>query len=575
MLPSLENWLKGKFWYTRRDYLDKNKCWSELLNSFLIKEKTIVANKQEEQTTYSRRQADSVRQGDDQTSKSRGKTSYSIAVDSSHRFYIFLFSLVMALTSVVNPLLTDFANPTQMLHLYTGQMLSQGHLPYQDIFATGGFLYYALIALAYFLGSSIWLMLVEFLAFYMSGIYFYKIISFLTKKTEMGMTYTAIFFLLNLALGFGGLYPIQWAYPFMLNALWFLTKYFAGHINDEAFIIYGFFGTLAALIDPRSLIFWVLSFIIIGIYNFLQRHFARGFYQLLCMIFGAILVYYTVGFFVLNMGNLSEYVSQALFYNFKVFALGSDSLLITLPYQLLVLAASGLLLGFLGFFGHLGRVLEFKTVKWLSFFAFIISLILGIFVQTYYVFTLLLALPFGLILTSLVINDRLDDGTEGETKEVAGAHRRKRTTHESQGGYWASFARRHFQLPLLVMVLGIATPIVLGILSVNVNRERRNVSDYLKANTSNQSIIYVWDKSSKIYLDTGLKSASQFPNPVVNTSTQDNSQKRDDDILQGNARYIVLNKSEKLPKEVSRVVRSNYKKISLDNAEHFLIYQKK
>ena len=125
------------------------------------------------------------------------------------------------------------------------------------------------------------------------------------------------------------------------------------------------------------------------------------------------------------------------------------------------------------------------------------------------------------------------------------------------------------------MVLGIATPIVLGILSVNVNRERRNVSDYLKANTSNQSIIYVWDKSSKIYLDTGLQSTSQFPNPVVNTSTKTNSQKRNDDVLQAKARYVVVNKSEKIPSEVSSFLKSNYKKISLDNSDHFTLYQKK
>ncbi|ERJ75915.1 hypothetical protein [Streptococcus sobrinus] len=536
---------------------------------------TIVANKQEEHITYSRRQADEVKSANSRPTKAKARTSYSIAVASNHRFYIFLFSLVMGLTSVANPLLTDFANPTQMVHLYTGQMMSHGHLPYLDTFATGGFLFYALIALSYFLGSSLWLMVVEFLAFYMSGIYFYKIISFLTSKTDMGMTFTAIFYLLNLALGFGGLYPIQWAFPFILNALWFLTKYFAGHINDEAFIIYGFFGTLAALIDPRSLIFWGLSFIIIGIYNFLQRHFARGFYQLLCMIFGAILVYYTVGFFVLNMGNLSDYVTQALFYNFKVFAVGSDSLLITLPYQILALAGSGLLLGLFGFFGHLGRVLEFKTVKWLSFFTLIFSLIIGIFSQSYFVFSLLLALPFGLILTALVINDRINEGADGNQKETGGTHRRKRTTHESQGGYWATFAKGHFQLPVLVMIVGIATPIVLGVLSVDTNRERKNISNYLKANTSDSSIIYVWDKSSKIYLDTGLQSTSQFPNPVVNTSTKTNSQKRNDDVLQAKARYVVVNKSEKIPSEVSSFLKSNYKKISLDNSDHFTLYQKK
>ena len=125
------------------------------------------------------------------------------------------------------------------------------------------------------------------------------------------------------------------------------------------------------------------------------------------------------------------------------------------------------------------------------------------------------------------------------------------------------------------MIVGIATPIVLGVLSVNTNRARKNISNYLKANTSDSSIIYVWDKSSKIYLDTGLQSTSQFPNPVVNTSTKTNSQKRNDDVLQAKARYVVVNKSEKIPSEVSSFLKSNYKKISLDNSDHFTLYQKK
>ena len=56
---------------------------------------TIVANKQEEHITYSRRQADEVKSANSRPTKAKARTSYSIAVASNHRFYIFLFSLVM------------------------------------------------------------------------------------------------------------------------------------------------------------------------------------------------------------------------------------------------------------------------------------------------------------------------------------------------------------------------------------------------------------------------------------------------------------------------------------------------
>ncbi|WP_230937558.1 hypothetical protein [Streptococcus gallolyticus] len=54
-------------------------------------------------------------------------------------------------------------------------------------------------------------------------------------------------------LGFGGLYPIQFAMPFVMVSLWFLTKYFADIIKDEAFILYGFAGAAAMLLEPRTL----------------------------------------------------------------------------------------------------------------------------------------------------------------------------------------------------------------------------------------------------------------------------------------------------------------------------------
>ncbi|MFC3932607.1 DUF2079 domain-containing protein [Streptococcus dentapri] len=501
--------------------------------------------------------------------------SYKIKIDGLHRFYIFILSLILALTSVANPLLTDFGNIHQTVNLYTGQMMANGHIPYLDTFATGGFLFYVIIALSYLLGSSIWLMIIELLAFYMSGIYLYKIIAFLTNRHGMGMTFTVIFFLLNLGFGFGGLYPIQWAFPFLLNALWYLTKYFAGHINDEAFIIYAIFGSISALIEPRSLIFGALSFLAIGIYNFMQRHFARGFYQLLCMIFGAILVYYTVGYFIFNMGNLSDYISQALFYNFKVFTIGKESFLITIPYQILILASSGLLLGFFGFWGHLGQTSNFKTIKWLIFWNLVFSLVIGIFARSYYIFQLLLVLPFGLILTALVINDNIDyQRAEPSSKGSRAAHRRKHS-REANRSYWGTFAEKHFQLPVLVVIAGVVLPIFIGIMSLGLNSERSNIAAYLRENTDKKNTIYVWDNSSKIYLDTALQSASQFPVPSVNTTTKANAQKLEDEILQARAQYIVVNNSENLSSDIVNRLNSTYEKISVTDADHFTVYQKK
>src|SRR5699024_12438575 len=86
--------------------------------------------------------------------------------------------------------------------------------------------------------------------------------------------------------------------PYVLVSLWFLTKYFAGLIKDEAFILYGFAGSASMLLDPRTLVFWLLSFIAIIVYNSRKKHLARGFYQLLCIIFGMFIILYFFCYFV-------------------------------------------------------------------------------------------------------------------------------------------------------------------------------------------------------------------------------------------------------------------------------------
>ena len=43
-------------------------------------------------------------------------------------------------------------------------MFANGSLPYSDFFATGGFFYYFLVSLAFRLGSTLWLIPIQFLS---------------------------------------------------------------------------------------------------------------------------------------------------------------------------------------------------------------------------------------------------------------------------------------------------------------------------------------------------------------------------------------------------------------------------
>ena len=82
-------------------------------------------------------------------------------VPQPHKLYILLLSVLVSCLSVAVPMFTDMANSLQSQNLYIGLMFTQGHLPFTDMFATGGFLYYAVIALAYYLGSTLWLVPIQ------------------------------------------------------------------------------------------------------------------------------------------------------------------------------------------------------------------------------------------------------------------------------------------------------------------------------------------------------------------------------------------------------------------------------
>ncbi|MDU7499896.1 MAG: hypothetical protein E7K50_01875, partial [Streptococcus thermophilus] len=278
--------------------------------------------------------------------RTKESTSYQIekktkiSLPCKHKTHILILSLILSACSISVPCFTDFSNNIQSQNLYIAKMFANGSLPYSDFFATGGFFYYFLISLAFRLGSTLWLIPIQFLTYYLSGSYLYKVVMHMTNKKEIATLISIIFFLINGTLGFGGLYPIQFAMPFVLGAIFFLTRYFAGHSRDEAFILYGFAGATGALFEARTLIFWVLSLVTIFVYNLVNKHFARGFYQVLCIIFGNILVLYLCLYFILNLQITSDYINQVLVYSLFSQSFGLYSILTIVPYGLVLTALS-------------------------------------------------------------------------------------------------------------------------------------------------------------------------------------------------------------------------------------------
>ena len=502
----------------------------------------------------------------DDSNSSQTEKKTKISLPWKHKGHILILSLILSIFSISVPCFTDFANNIQSQNLYIAKMFANGSLPYSDFFATGGFFYYLLVSLAFRLGSTLWLIPIQFLTYYLSGSYLYKTVMHMTNKKEIATLISIIFYVTNGTLGFGGLYPIQFAMPFVLGAIFFLTRYFAGHSRDEAFILYGFAGTAGALFEARTLIFWILSLVTIFVYNLVNKHFARGFYQVLCIIFGNILVLYLCLYFILNLQITSDYINQVLVYNFTQLAVEKNDFLLTLAYQSFAVIGSGLLIGALTTSNHLLGEAKDKSIKWVLLLSFIFTVVYSLFSQSFGLYSMLNIVPYGLVLTALSLDDAIKKRAERTS------HRRRNGNQIHTLKVFGIFLSRNYFLPIAVFAFAFAMPIIMFLFNLGNNTERSTVANYLAKNTKKDETIYVYDSSAKIYLESGRKAASQFVLPELNTAKSSHQKALSDTIIQDSAQYIVVQQDTQLPSDVKSTLSKNYKKAPVKGVERYTVY---
>lgn len=502
----------------------------------------------------------------EESNSSKIEKKTKISLPWKHKGHILILSLILSIFSISVPCFTDFANNIQSQNLYIAKMFANGSLPYSDFFATGGFFYYLLVSLAFRLGSTLWLIPIQFLTYYLSGSYLYKTVMHMTNKKEIATLISIIFYVTNGTLGFGGLYPIQFAMPFVLGAIFFLTRYFAGHSRDEAFILYGFAGTAGALFEARTLIFWILSLVTIFVYNLVNKHFARGFYQVLCIIFGNILVLYLCLYFILNLQITSDYINQVLVYNFTQLAVEKNDFLLTLAYQSFAVIGSGLLIGALTTSNHLLGDAKDKSIKWVLLLSFIFTVVYSLFSQSFGLYSILNIVPYGLVLTALSLDDAIKKRAERTS------HRRRNGNQIHTLKVFGIFLSRNYFLPIAVFAFAFAMPIIMFLFNLGNNTERSTVANYLAKNTKKDETIYVYDSSAKIYLESGRKAASQFVLPELNTAKSSHQKALSDTIIQDSAQYIVVQQDTQLPSDVKSTLSKNYKKAPVKGVERYTVY---
>ena len=477
---------------------------------------------------------------------------------------LFFWSILVSLTSVINPLLTNLATNLQSQNLYAGWALTQGEVAYANIYGTSGLLYYLVSWLGnLFLGQLLFL-LFQVVALTLAGIYLFQTISQITVRSGLARQITILFYLFVLTLGFGGTYSIIFTFPFIFRSLYHLVKYLQGRVRDESFIRFGMVGALAFLIEPAfSLLFYSLTTLFLLVYNIADKRKARGFYQLLASLLGFSLVFYPLGYYTVLNGSFGVAISQVT-YVLEAFRLNSSYLLDHLLYYGLLFLGLGFTTALMTAFAFKEEPTAARGMRFIGLLGLPISFVGVLGLPEKGAYQLLTTLPFALLLLALW----LDTGGDRDGHE-------RRHRKPTQASSWNRYLGKQLFLPLFVMLYLVAYPFVNEyILSNGVSAERNLVAQHIRENSTSKDSIYAWDNTASLYKKSQRLSAVSLLSPSLYTGTEENRIFLRNALNEASPKFILVNKNVKLFSDIKKKISQDYEEVDLE-LNHFKLYQSK
>lgn len=467
-----------------------------------------------------------------------------------------LWSIILSFLSVANPFLTPFAMNMQSQDLYAGFAMHAGQSPYGQFFGTSGVLYYLSVYVGSAFGTTVGLAFLQWLVLFVAGIYFYKICGYISQSSRLAVRLQHWFYLFILALTIGGIQASLFALPFVLAGLWFLLRYMEQAIRDEGFILYGIYGAIAFMIYPKSVLLWVVSVLVLTVYNIVQHRKARGVYQALATVFGFLLVVYSVGYYTFVEQILGAAIQQTFFYEFSL-KFSYDHLGWTLIQIFLFLLLSGFLKNLFHLLFSIGRgkFIYFKSMIVLAFVLHLLFLIAGGRFELGY---LVLLLPYGFVM-ALLAKSSIISNEELLAKKM----------------HQYSYLQSHLYLPLLgLLFLLVVKPALIYFIEGDVMMDRQEVALYIKEHSQSSDTIYTWDNSAQIYLQSERLSAGEILTASPYLDTKNNQDSLVFDLNKNKARYIVVNPQLPLLDSIKANLEKNYEEVELET-NRLTLYEKK
>ncbi|MGT2910091.1 quinol oxidase [Streptococcus cameli] len=470
----------------------------------------------------------------------------------------FLWSLIVSLLSVANPLLTGLADNIQSQNLYAGWAMHAGQQPYGDFFGTNGVLYYLLVFLSYLLKFPVVIAGFQFIALFIAGIYLNKIVVYFAKQRAVADQITIWFYLFIMAIGFGGIHASLFALPFLLTSIWFLIRYFENAARDEAFILYGIDAALVFMIYPKSILLWVVASLVLFVYNTQQKRLARGIYQFLASVFGFLLITYTVGYYAFEQQILGMAIQQTFLYTLSL-EFTDASILWTLGTVFLFLVLSGFLVNLFRTMASL-KAQSSRYIKIVVLLAFLVQLVFVIGNASFDLHQLIILLPYGFLMAVLPL--QIDGNTEAEDGFDE--------FEELKPDY--SYLKTSWFLPLVICLAIPFIPILSYLQEGELHQERLTVAHYIQSNSQQEDQLVAWDNSAQLYLQSKRLSAVKMLATEPYLTNEENQTSMVYDINKNKAKFVVVNKDLALLESVEINLDHHYTELDLGTT-HLQVYQ--
>ena len=473
----------------------------------------------------------------------------------------FLWSAILSLLSVANPLLTGLAGNLQSQNLYAGFAMASGQSPYANFFGTNGVLYYLLSFVSSLLGTTIGLAVFQFIALLIAGIYFHKIMAYFSKSRETADQLTIWFYLFVMAAGFGGIYASIFALPFLMTSIWFLVRYFENGVRDEMFILYGIDAALVFMMYPKSVLLWVVAALVLLFFNARRGQFARGIYQSLASLFGFLLIVYSVGYYAFVEQILGLAIQQTFLFNVSL-DFGHDQILWTLAIVGGALLVSGFLKNFLMtlFSFKNGKHTYIKSTLVLT---FLVELVFIIGNANFDLSQLIILLPYGFAMAVMPLQQDLPEEVEtGEDEEFGPEPAR------------FDYLKASFFLPLIICLFIPLKPVLSYVMEGDLHQERLTIANYIEEHSESDAKVYAWDNSAQIYLRSRRLSAGTILTAEPYLTTEANQAQIVYDLNKNEAQFIVVNQKIALLDGVKNNLERSYEALDVGTS-NLLLYQKK